>query len=147
MALGSRELFLVASGRGESSVTDMTEDENLVWMFWCRGLTLERWREECRLVEERFSLFRSFAEPPFLGFRGVVARSGFEYRVMVAAEMDFYPQYLPWAFVTPSIAGAREDGKLLIDLPWNRNVSRFVEVIEAVIAYIEAAHRSSAEAL
>ena len=84
------------------------------------GLTLERWREECRLVEERFSLFWSFAEPPFLGFRGVVARSGFEYRVMVAAEMDFYPKYLPWAFVTPSVAGAREDGKLLIDLPWNQ---------------------------
>jgi len=120
--------------------------ENLVWMYWCRGLTPERWRSECRLVEERFSLFRSFAEPPFLGFRGVVARSGFEYRVMVAAEMDFYPKYLPWAFVTPSIAGAREDGKLLIDLPWNQNVSRFVDVIEAVIAYIEAAHRSSAEA-
>jgi hypothetical protein len=115
-------------------------------MYWCRGLTLERWRSECRLVEERFSLFRAFAEPPFLGFRGVVARSGFEYRVMVAAEMDFYPRYLPWAFVTPSVAGAREDGKLLIDLPWNQNVSRFVHVIEAVIAYIEAAHRSSAEA-
>jgi hypothetical protein len=97
-------------------------------------------------VEERFSLFRSFAEPPFLGFRGVVARSGLEYRVMVAAEMDFYPKYLPWAFVTPSVAGAREDGKLLIDLPWNQNVSRFVDVIEAVIAYIEMAHRSSAEA-
>jgi hypothetical protein len=65
---------------------------------------------------------------------------------MVAAEMDFYPQYLPWAFVTPSIAGAREDGKLLIDLPWDREESRFVDVIEAVIAYIEAAHRSSAKA-
>jgi hypothetical protein len=38
------------------------------------------------------------------------------------------------------------DGKLLNDLPWNQNVSRFVDVIEAVIAYIEAAHRSSAEA-
>jgi hypothetical protein len=37
---------------------------------------------------------------------------------MVAADMDFYPRYLPWAFVTPFIAGAREDGKLSIDLPW-----------------------------
>jgi len=45
-----------------------------------------------------------------------------------------------------TVAGAREDGKLLIDPPWNQNVSRFVDVIEAVIAYIEAAHRSSAEA-
>lgn len=65
---------------------------------------------------------------------------------MVAAEMDFYPQYLPWAFVTPSIAGAREDGKLLIDLPWDRQASRFMEVIEAVVLYIEAASQSSAEA-
>src|SRR6202040_1646419 len=40
--------------------------DSLGWMYWCRGLTLERWRSECRLVEERFSLFRSFAEPPFL---------------------------------------------------------------------------------
>lgn len=67
----------------------MTDNENLVWMFWCRGLTLERWREECRLVEERLSLFRSFAELPFLGFRGVVARAGREYEVIVAAEMVF----------------------------------------------------------
>ena len=59
--------------------------ENLLWLYWCQGLTLERWRQECRLVEERFSLFRSFAEPPFLGFRGVVARAGCEYRVTVAA--------------------------------------------------------------
>jgi hypothetical protein len=35
---------------------------------------------------------------------------------MVAAEMDFYPQYLPWALVTPSIVGAREDGEI-IDRP------------------------------
>ena len=76
-----------------------------------RGLALDRWRRECRLVEEWFSLFRAFAEPPFLGFRGVVARAGCEYRVMVAAEMDFYLKYLPWAFVTPSIVGASEDGK------------------------------------
>src|SRR6266851_1828165 len=55
--------------------------------------------------------------------------------VTVAAEMDFYPQYLPWAFVTPSIVGAREDGKLSIDLPWDRQAARFAAVIGAVIAY------------
>jgi hypothetical protein len=120
----------------------VTDNDQLGWMYWCRGLTLERWRSECRLVEERFSLFRSFAEPPFLGFRGVVARAGFEYHVTVAAEMDFYPQYLPWAFVTPSIAGAREDGKLLIDLHWDSESSRFVDVIGAVITCIEAAHQT-----
>ena len=114
-------------------------------MYWCRGLTLEIWRSECRLVEERFSLFRSFAEPPFLGFRGVVARSGCEYQVTVAAEMDFYPRYLPWAFVTPSIVGAREDGKLFIDLPWDWEASRFADVIGAVITYIEAAHQISSD--
>ena len=122
----------------------MTDNENLGWMYWCRGLTLERWRSECRLVEERFSLFRAFAEPPFLGFRGVVARAGCEYQVMVAAEMDFYPQYLPWAFVTPSIVGAREDGKLSLDLAW-RPDSSFADVIGAVISYIEEAKQTSAE--
>ena len=88
------------------------------------------------MVEERFTLFRAFAEPPFLGFRCVVVRAGCEYEVMVAAEMDFYPRYLPWAFVTPSIAGAREDGKLLIDLPWDGESARFANVIGAVVLYI-----------
>jgi hypothetical protein len=73
------------------------------WLYWCPGLTLERWEEECRLVEERFSLFRPFAEPPFFGFRGIVARSGSEYHVTVAAEMDMYPRFQPWVFVTPLI--------------------------------------------
>ena len=127
-------------------MTDVTDNENLTWMYWCRGLTLERWRSECRLVEERFSLFRSFAEPPFLGFRGVVARAGCEYDLMVAAEMDFYPRYLPWAFVTPSIAGARADGKLSIDLPWDGEAFFFAEVIGAVVLYIEVAQQPSAEA-
>ena len=94
-------------------MTDVTDNDHLVWMYWCRGLTLERWRSECRLVEERFSLFRAFAEPPFLGFRGVVARAGCEYQVTVAAEMDFYPRYLPWAFVTPSIAVLVRMGRCL----------------------------------
>jgi hypothetical protein len=48
----------------------------------------------------------------------VVARAGSQYHV--AAEMDFYPRYLPWAFVIPSIAGAREDEKLSINLSWDR---------------------------
>lgn len=43
---------------------------NCGWLYWCPGLTLERWQEEYRLVEDRFSLFRSFAEAPFFGFRG-----------------------------------------------------------------------------
>jgi hypothetical protein len=60
----------------------------------------------------------------------------------VAAEMDFYPQYLPWAFVTPSIVGAREDGKLSIDLPWDREASSFADVIGAVVLYIEGAQRT-----
>ncbi len=64
---------------------------------------------------------------------------------MVAAEMDFYPKYLPWAFVTPYVAGAREDGKLLIDLPWDQEESRFVDVIGALVLYIEGAQQSSAE--
>ena len=126
-------------------MTDVTDNDNLGWMYWCRGLTLERWRSECRLVEERFSLFRAFAEPPFLGFRGVVARSGCEFDVMVAAEMDFYPKYLPWAFVTPSIAGSREDGKLSLDLAWDGDGSRFVDVIEAVVPYIEGANQLSSD--
>ena len=124
-------------------MTDMTE--NLLWLYWCPGLTLERWLQECRLVEERFSLFRSFAETPFFGFRGVVSRAGCEYHVTVAAEMDMYPKYLPWAFVTPCIAGAREDGKLSIDLPWDRAASFFADVIGAVIMYIEAAHQISSD--
>ena len=40
--------------------------------------------------------------------------------------------------MTPSIVGAREDGKLLIDLPW-RPDSSFVDVIGAVLLYIEGA--------
>ena len=54
---------------------------------------MERWREERRLVEGRFSLFRGFAEAPFFGFRGVVSRAGCEYHLTVAAEIDFYPKH------------------------------------------------------
>jgi hypothetical protein len=48
----------------------LSEHHDYAWLYWCPGLALERWREECRLVEGRFSLFRSFAEAPFFGFRG-----------------------------------------------------------------------------
>lgn len=115
----------------------MTEDHNCAWLYWCRGLTPTRWQEECRLVEERFSLFRSFAELPFFGFRGIVSRAGCEYRVMVAAEVDMYPKYQPWVFVTPTILGAREDGKLGVDVTWSTQTSRFVDEIGRVALYIE----------
>jgi hypothetical protein len=85
------------------------------WLCWFPGLTRRRWEKECQLVEERFSLFRPFAEAPFFGFRGIVARSGCEYRVTVAAEMDMYPKYAPWAYITPTILGSRQDGKLWVD--------------------------------
>jgi hypothetical protein len=84
----------------------LIEDRDCTWLYWCPGLTLERWQEECQLVGERFSLFRPFAEAPFFGFRGIVARSGSLYRVTVAAEMDMYPRYVPWVFVDPPVAGA-----------------------------------------
>ena len=115
----------------------MTEypDDLLLHLF--PGLP-ERWREECRLVEERFSLFRAFAEAPFFGFRGIVSRAGCEYRVSVTAEMDVYPKHRPWAFITPTILGARENGKLCVDVPWNPQASRFTDVIGAVIAHVES---------
>jgi len=119
-------------------------DHDCAWLYWCPGLTLERWQEECRLVEERFSLFRAFAEAPFLGFRGIVARSGSEYRVTVAAEMDMYPKYQPWVFLRPTILGAREVVKLRIDVSWQREISRFADVTAAVVAYVEAVHITSA---
>lgn len=106
------------------------------WLYWCPGLTPERWQEECRLVEERFSLFRPFAESPFFGFRGIVSRSGCAYRVTVAAEMDIYPKYVPWVFTEPHVEGANADGKLRIDVGWQRD-STFADVIGALIAYID----------
>ncbi len=72
-----------------------------LWLYWCPGLTLERWQEECRLVEERFSLFRPFAEAPFFGFRGIVSRSASIYNITVAAEMDMYPKYVALGFCHP----------------------------------------------
>lgn len=113
----------------------MTDCPDNMWLHVIPGLP-ERWREECRLVEERFSLFRAFAEAPFFGFRGIVARSGVEYRVSVAADMDTYPKYQPWVFIKPPILGAREDGKLVLDVSWNSD-STFADMIGAVIAHVE----------
>lgn len=119
----------------------MSEDHDCAWLHLFPGL-LERWRAECRLVEERFSLFRAFAEAPFFGFRGIVARSGSEYRVSVAAEMDMYPRFQPWVFVEPHITGANERGKLSLDIGWRRE-STFADVIRAVVAHMERVHHTA----
>jgi hypothetical protein len=74
-----------------------------------------------------------------------VARSGSEYRVTVAAEMDMYPKYMPWVFVTPTILGAREDGKLCLEVGWSPD-STFADVIGAVVLYIEGVSGASSEA-
>jgi hypothetical protein len=76
---------------------------------------------------------------PFFGFRGVVARSGVEYHVSVAAEMDMYPKYKPWVYVTPTIADANADGKLSVIVSWNPSTSMFLDVVESVIRHIEIA--------
>ena len=115
----------------------MIENRRDWWLYWCPYVTLQRWQDECERVEERFSLFRPFAEAPFLGFRGIVSRSGSAYHVTVAAEMDMYPKLPPWVFVSPPMAGAREDGKLCLDVPWNPETSTFATVIQAVVAYID----------
>ncbi len=120
----------------------MTECPDNLWLHFFPGL-MERWQEECRLVEERYSLFRAFAQAPFFGFRGIVARSGAQYNVTVAAEMDVYPKRRPWSFLTPAILGARENGKLCVDLAWSLESSRFTDVIEAVAAHVEAVHGAS----
>ena len=122
----------------------MIEDHDCAWLYWRPGLTPERWREECRLVEERFSLFQAFAEAPFFGFRGIVSRAGCEYHVSVAAEMDMYPKYQPWVFVDPHITAANERGKLCVDVAWSPETSRFADVIRAVIAHVETVHGASA---
>ncbi len=53
-----------------------------------------------------------------------------------AAEMDMYPKYAPWVYITPTIAGATADGKLCLDVGWHRD-SRFAGVIGAVVLHIE----------
>jgi len=47
-----------------------------------------------------------------------------------------YPKYVPWVFVTPNILGEREDGKLGVDVGWQRD-SIFGDVIGAVVLDIE----------
>ena len=64
------KLVVRTRARGRS----LEDSSDFRWLHWCLGLTLERWQEEFRLVERRFSLFRPFAESPFFGFRGVVSR-------------------------------------------------------------------------
>jgi hypothetical protein len=118
---------------GEEGMLDYPDN---LWLHLIPGL-LERWCEECRLVEEGFSLFRPFAEAPFFGFRGIVSRAGCEYRVSVAAEMGMYPKYPPWVFVDPHITGANERGKLSLDVGW-RLESTFADVIGAVIGHVES---------
>ena len=71
-----------------------------------------------------------------------MARAGCEYRVTVAAEMDMYPKYQPWVFVTPPVAGANADGKLSVDVSWSPEGSRFAGVVGAVIAHVDAVHHA-----
>ena len=40
----------------------MIEDRDCAWLYWCPGLTLERWREECRLIEEQFDAINDTGE-------------------------------------------------------------------------------------
>lgn len=75
----------------------------------------------------------------------MVSRAGCEYRVTVAAEMDLYPKHQPWVFVTPTILGARENGKLLVDTPWDVRTSRFADVVRAVIAHVENVSRIASQ--
>ncbi len=82
---------------------------------------------------------------PHMGFRGIVSRAGCEYRVTVAAEMDFYPKHQPWVFVTPTILGARENGKLSVDVVWSSEISRFADVIRAVVAHVENVSRIASQ--
>jgi hypothetical protein len=80
------------------------------------------------LVEERFSLFRAFAKAPFFGFRGIVARSGAEYRVTVAAEMDFYRSTSLGCSSRRRSSVRARTGKLCVDASWDAQTSRFADV-------------------
>ena len=104
--------------------------------MFCPYLSQERWERECEEVEERFTLFRSFVEFPFLGFRGVVGRRGVEYHVWVAAETDHYPKRTPWIFVEPEVPGVEANGRLRLDLKWDENCM-FADVVAAAIGHIE----------
>jgi len=54
-------------------------------------------------------------------------------------------QYVGWVFVEPRLAGSKESDELSINLPWDWDVSRFVDVIRVVVLYIEGAQRTFAE--
>jgi hypothetical protein len=73
------------------------------------------------------------------------AEGGTLYRVTVAAEIDMYPTLAPWVFVTPTLRGAREDGKVRIEEPWQPETSRFAPVIAAVVMKIEAAQGAASD--
>lgn len=60
----------------------------------------------------------------------------------VAAEMDMYPKYVPWVYVTPTIAGANAEGKLCVDVSWQPETSTFADVVAAVIAHVEAVYHA-----
>jgi len=53
-----------------------------------------------------------------------------------------YPKYAPWVFVMPTTLGAREDGKLCVDVGWSSG-STFADVIGPVIAHIDGTCRES----
>jgi len=69
-------------------------------------------------------------------------RSGAVFPLVVLVGRHIRKQYLRW-----SSWGAKEDGNLLVDLPWDREASFFVDVIGIVIMYVEAAHQTSFEVL
>lgn len=58
------------------------------------------------------------------------------YNVTVGAEMDMYPKYVPWVYITPLVAGTNADGKLCVDVGWSSD-STFADVVGAVVLYIE----------
>ena len=54
-------------------------------------------------------------------------------------------RYVGWLFVEPRLAGSKESDELSINLPWDRDASRFVDVIGAVVLYIEGTHQISSD--
>jgi len=44
-----------------------------------------------------------------------------------------YPRYASWVFVGPRLAGAKENGKLSLNLHWESGSSPFADAIRAVI--------------
>jgi hypothetical protein len=48
-------------------------------------------------------------------------------------------------FVVPRLAGSKESDELSLDLPWDGEAARFVDVIGVVVLYIEGVQRTFAE--